>query len=138
MAEIRWAEDPEEIVKKEVVQKVWGHEEILMNTEVCGKCLVLRVGYECSLHYHMIKDETFYAVDGEFELDIGENPKELKTFIVLPGEAVRVRPGMYHRFRLDSSHVVVHPGRVRIIEISTHHSDDDSYRAKPSRKIQAS
>src|SRR4051812_37450647 len=41
--------------------KIWGREIWITNTALyCGKHLLLNKGYQCSLHYHKIKDETFH------------------------------------------------------------------------------
>lgn len=104
--------------------KVWGHEEWLVNTNLyCAKYLILEQGYECSLHYHKNKDETFYVLDGSVEIDIHGG-----TLKLLPGQSVRVRPGTKHRFRSITK-------TSKILEISTHHEEDDSYRIEPSREI---
>ena len=51
------------------VPKGWGHEVIFENNELyCGKLLVFKKGARFSLHYHMIKDETWYVQEGEFEI----------------------------------------------------------------------
>ena len=49
------------------VDKLWGSEEWLVNDEVAGYCvkrMILKPGYVCSKHFHEIKDETFYVVEG--------------------------------------------------------------------------
>ena len=52
------------------VEKVWGHEEwIVNNPKYCGKKLVLKKGYRCSIHKHDIKDETFYILSGTVLLE---------------------------------------------------------------------
>ena len=49
------------------VPKGWGHETIFVNNELyCGKLLVFKKGCKFSMHYHMIKDETWYINEGEF------------------------------------------------------------------------
>ena len=46
-----------------IVDKVWGREEWIVNNEkYCGKKLILKKGYSCSMHHHKIKDETFYIL----------------------------------------------------------------------------
>ena len=47
--------------------------------------------------------------------------------IMLPGDSIRITPGMKHRFTgLENS---------EIIEFSTHHEDSDSYRDEVSGKV---
>ena len=44
------------------IPKGWGHEIVFENNEkYCGKILVFKEGAEFSMHYHMIKDETWYV-----------------------------------------------------------------------------
>ena len=104
------------------VSKVWGHEEIIVNRDYCGKKLVLNKGFRCSMHYHKLKDETFYIFNGKVLLEIG-----MKKHIMLPGDSMLIKPHQKHRFTgLEDS---------EIIEFSTHHDDSDSYRDEVSGKI---
>jgi len=110
------------------VPKLWGSEEWLVNTDkYCAKRLNLIQGYQCSLHMHKKKDETFYILGGTVELDIKINDY---TFVIKlrEGKQIRIKPGVYHRFRSLTPKSV-------ILEVSTPHSDSDSYRLEVSRKI---
>lgn len=100
------------------VSKSWGKEVWMANTELyCGKKLFLKKGKRCGLHFHKIKDETFYIDVGRVLMRIEE-----KETIMNVGDVVRIKPGTRHRFTgLEDS---------IIIEISTHHEDSDSYRIK--------
>jgi|TARA_Y100000114_G_C11556712_1_gene229841 mannose-6-phosphate isomerase-like protein (cupin superfamily) len=104
------------------IPKGWGKEMIITNNELyCGKILMFKKGCKFSMHYHLIKDETWFIAEGEFlyrwidteTADIYE--EELK-----PGDVVRQLPGQPHQLmaHTDGS----------IIEVSTEHFDDDSYR----------
>jgi quercetin dioxygenase-like cupin family protein len=121
-------------VKKEqlvnFVEKVWGHEEWIINTEkYCGKKLFFKEGYRLSMHYHKIKDETFYVVSGRVLMETEYEGKN-ETKVMTPGDVQRILPNMLHRVTaLQDSDV---------IEFSTHHMDDDSYRITPSCKIDLS
>ena len=108
-----------------IVPKVWGHEEWIANTDkYCGKRLILKKGHQCSLHYHKIKDETFYVDGGKVKLELGS-----RLFIMEPGDFQRVRPNEVHRFAgLETS---------IIYEFSTHHDEKDSYRLAESCKIKS-
>src|SRR3989344_5609143 len=98
------------------VEKAWGKEIWMANNELyCGKKLILNMGKRCSLHYHKLKDETFYLESGRIFMEIGDD----KMFMN-PGESIRVYPRTNHRFSGLEDSV--------IIEISLHHEDDDSYR----------
>lgn len=106
----------------EIVKKVWGHEEIIVNRDYCGKKLILNKGYRCSMHYHKNKDETFYILSGKVLLEIG-----MQKNIMLPSDSMLIKPGQKHRFTgLEDS---------EIIEFSTHHEDSDSYRDEVSGKV---
>ena len=44
------------------VPKGWGEELIIENNEMyCGKLLIFKKGCRFSMHYHLIKDETWYV-----------------------------------------------------------------------------
>ena len=97
------------------VPKAWGKEVWIVNRDYCGKKLILNKGFRCSMHHHKNKDETFYILKGKVLLELGENKQ-----IMLPGESMLVEPHQKHRFTgLEDS---------EIMEFSTHHEDEDSYR----------
>jgi len=49
-----------------VVPKGWGHEKIIVNNDhYCGKLLYIIKGRQTSLHYHSIKQETFFVESGK-------------------------------------------------------------------------
>jgi len=105
-----------EINEVKEVKKIWGKEIWMANTDkYCGKLLKIEKGKRCSIHYHKIKDETFYILEGRVLMEDGEEIR-----IMDKGDVLRLKPGTKHRFSgLKDS---------LIIEISTHHEDDDSYR----------
>ena len=113
------------ITHPEIVVKLWGNEQIFVNNgEYCGKMLVLNgPNYISSLHYHILKKETFSIIRGcvELELDGGKQ-------ILWPGDTVTIEPQQPHRFRSLSES---EPST--ILEISTPHSDEDMVRIEPSR-----
>ena len=110
--------------KAEEHKKVWGSEEWLANTDkYCGKILVLKPGFICSYHYHKNKDETFYILKGLVYLQV-----EGKDVILKKGESIRITPGKKHQFASLS-------GVSKIIEISTHHEEEDSYRENESHAL---
>ena len=107
----------------ETHKKLWGEEHWLANADFCCKELILREGYRCSLHYHKVKDELFYIIKGKILLELnGEN------IILIEGDWKRVKPMDIHRFSgiIDSI----------IIECSTHHKEEDSYRIENSGKME--
>ena len=97
------------------VPKAWGEEHWIVNRDYCGKKLVLRKNRRCSLHSHKEKDEVFYIVSGKVRMEIGG-----KTYALLPGDFVHISPSTDHRFTgMEDS---------EIIEFSTHHEEEDSFR----------
>jgi quercetin dioxygenase-like cupin family protein len=102
-----------------VVPKVWGEEHWIVNREYCGKRLLLKRGYRCSMHYHKVKDETFLVIMGKVLLET-----EAGDYVMVPGDSQHIPQRLLHRFSgLEDS---------EIIEFSTHHEDEDSYRTEPS------
>ena len=97
------------------VPKVWGEEHWIVNREYCGKKLILKKGFRCSMHLHRNKDEVFYVTSGRVFLELGDGYRVME-----PGHHQHVPQGVEHRFwGLEDS---------EIFEFSTHHEDDDSYR----------
>ena len=109
------------------VEKVWGHEEWIVNNEkYCGKKLVLKKGFRCSMHHHKVKDETFYVVSGKVLMETVIDGNENKR-IMTRGDIQHIKIGMWHRFTgLEDS---------EIFEFSTFHMDADSYRIEDSGSI---
>tara|TARA_Y100000310_G_C20575444_1_gene760168 strand:+ start:138 stop:533 length:396 start_codon:yes stop_codon:yes gene_type:complete len=111
--------------KIKIVQKVWGKEKWIVNRDYCGKLLILKKGFRCSMHHHKNKDETFFINKGKVFLEL-----DGKKIIMNPGDSELVMPNQKHRFTgLEDS---------EIIEFSTHHEDEDSYRDELSGEIDLS
>lgn len=117
------------------VIKGWGYEVWVENNELyCCKHLHILPEKQCSLHYHRIKDEVFYILNGELRLDIYEDidcipdyrlshpPLLMDSIILKKGESYRIHPRIPHRFTSNTSYPC------DFIEASTHHDDADSYR----------
>ena len=104
------------------VPKGWGHEIIFENNEkYCGKLLVFKKGCKFSMHYHMIKDETWYVQEGEFLYRwIDTETAEVTEQKLVVGDAVRQLPGQPHQLEALTDGTV--------FEVSTEHFDSDSYR----------
>lgn len=75
-----------------------------------------------SWHYHKIKDETFYVNKGELEIWYGfdDDIAAANHMIIKKGDVFHVPVGLRHRLKAIKSS--------EIIEFSTTHFDDDSYR----------
>lgn len=103
-----------------VAPKDWGHEEwIVNNAKYCGKKLVFNTGGRCSLHYHKIKEETFYILSGKIYIELVDGNKKINR-VMEPGDTQHILPGLWHRI------TALQPSEV--MEFSTFHMEDDSYR----------
>ncbi len=116
--------------------KGWGHEVWMANCELyCGKLLVLYRNLKCSVHYHKVKEETFYLQSGLIKMRLWHGDlKALEAaaerhsplagcteILMHPGDTVDIPPYTAHQFE------GVAPEST-IIEISTQHFEEDSYR----------
>jgi len=106
----------------ETHKKIWGEEKWITNTEkYCAKILYLKKGYRCSYHYHKIKDETFYILKGVVLMEL-----EKEEFLMEEGSVIHIPTGAKHRFTGSTD--------AEILEVSTQHFEDDSYRLTKSGK----
>ncbi len=111
------------ISRAEEHPKGWGRELWIANNPLyCGKILEVKKGKRCSIHYHKRKDETFYILSGRVQMKLHPKgyPGQEQSFIMREGDILHLTPGMIHQFEgiTDS----------RILEVSTEHFEDDSYR----------
>jgi len=74
------------------------------------------------MHYHKKKDEVFYIHKGRVLMEVDDEVYEMYE-----GDAIRIAPGTLHRFTGLSTSV--------IIEFSTQHFEDDSFRVTKSEKV---
>jgi len=104
------------------IPKGWGHEVIIINSEkYCSKLLVFKEGCKFSMHYHMIKEETWYVLFGEFLFTWIDTEQGIKHTTKLEvGEVVTIPIGMPHQLEALTD--------ATIVETSTQHFDHDSYR----------
>jgi D-lyxose ketol-isomerase len=100
---------------------LWGSEARFVNTsEYCGKLIELNApNVKSSLHYHKEKKETFIVLAGEVFIEIIEK-RSVGMGPMLAGEQVTIYPGQRHRFWAENPAL--------IMEVSTHHEDDDTFR----------
>ena len=110
-----------------VMIKAWGKEDIFANNEkYCGKLLCFdKAGGKFSLHFHTEKDESWYVLNGSFELEV-VNTKDASTMkkVLSKGDTWRNPPNLPHRLiALEDDSI--------IIEVSTPDSVEDNYRIAP-------
>ena len=106
----------------EIVEKGWGKEIIFVNNDdYCGKLLCFEKGKKFSMHYHILKKETWYVSKGSFIL-IWVETQNGTTFTeyLNVGDVITNERGEPHQLiALEDAEV---------FEVSTKHFDDDSYR----------
>jgi mannose-6-phosphate isomerase-like protein (cupin superfamily) len=104
------------------IKKGWGKEIVIINNELyCGKILVFKSGYQFSMHFHIIKQETWYVNKGKFQFRwINTEDASIHSMELNVGEVVTIPRGMPHQLE------ALEDGE--IFEISTQHFDSDSYR----------
>ncbi len=115
-----------EIFRPERHSKGWGYEDWIANKgEYCGKVLHFDKGKKCSLHYHQLKDETFYLARGELEVLLADSVVEYEKgntgkIVLKEGECLYIWAGRVHQMMaLKESD---------LIEMSTEHFEQDSHR----------
>lgn len=109
----------------QTVIKDWGFEEIIVNTDkYCLKritCRDKRWSSKGKYHYHPVKDETFYVIDGTLEMDVEQPDGAFANFYLFTGKTYRVPPTMKHKFRSVGDKCVFY-------EVSTHDDPKDTVR----------
>jgi len=111
-------------IKADVIKKIWGKEYVLINTPLyCSKILKVDVDKAGSIHTHKLKTETFVTLKGQAKVEIWESHAK-EPHCVLKGDCftVTIRPGQYHRLSNIGDQIVY------VLEISTEHFEEDSYR----------
>jgi len=106
------------------VDKKWGYELWIHNdTDYCGKLLVFnKSGDKFSMHYHMLKNETWHVQEGAFQFDWIDTENGERCYTQLQkGDVVEIKKGLPHQL------IALSDGST-IFEVSTQHFDDDSYR----------
>ena len=114
------------IVKPKIVQKGWGEEVWIHNDEeYCGKILrFFKAGNKFSLHYHIIKKESWYVGKGSFEYKlVNTETAEEESLHIKVGDCITIERGMPHQL------IALEDGS-EIFEVSTQHFDEDSYRIR--------
>ena len=107
------------------VEKGWGHELIwATNDKYCGKLLHFKKASKFSMHFHALKDETWYVLSGRFEVCwIDTTDASEKLVQLLQGDTWHNKPLLPHQL------ICIEEGT--IIEVSTPDSVEDNYRVQP-------
>ena len=111
-----------EILKSDLHLKGWGSENWIANNDrYCLKILKFDKAAEFSMHYHIIKDETWYVYSGTLLLEYFDlsNAKR-QSLKLMPGSIVRIPP--------NTPHKLIALTNAEIFEVSTQHFETDSYR----------
>ena len=107
------------------VNKTWGKEVWLVNNEkedYCSKILYIEAGKNTSMHFHVSKHETFYIQEGTLRVDfLNTLTCEVTTVHVPKGECLEIDRIKPHKLIAEDENVI-------LIETSTFHRDEDSYR----------
>jgi quercetin dioxygenase-like cupin family protein len=109
------------------VQKGWGYEIIFSTTEkYCGKYLVFeKAKAKCSMHYHLVKDESWNVNQGSFILRyIDTATAKLQEKILNVGDNWHNPPGLPHQLEALEDNSI-------IVEVSTADSVEDNFRIFP-------
>lgn len=108
------------------VNKDWGYELIFANKHVenyCGKILHIKKGHKFSMHFHDLKEESFYVLKGVVKIslvDINSKNGDVSSRQFNAGICIDIPRLVPHQIEaLEDSD---------IIEVSTFHRDEDSYR----------
>lgn len=114
------------------VEKTWGYELWFINNSLyCGKMLSIDKGKwssEGRYHYHKIKDETFFVIEGILLLDWVDETNAVHTEALTKYKSFRIKPGIKHRF------TTVSKNGCKFVEAATTHSEEDSYRVGKKTK----
>lgn len=112
------------VLKPIRVEKQWGYELWIHNdSQYCGKLLVFnKAGDRFSMHYHMLKNETWYIQEGSFQFDWFDTEDAVKKSTTLQkGDTVYIEKGLPHQ-------LIALEDNATVVEVSTEHFDQDSYR----------
>jgi mannose-6-phosphate isomerase len=121
-------------VQPKVVDKEWGYEVWMANNEVndyCGKILHIEKGRRFSMHFHRDKHETFYILRGKALLRIIKTEEaEIEEVTLEEGDAYEINRLVPHQVEALED--------TDIIESSTFHRNEDSYRVWRDENITSS
>ena len=111
----------------QVVNKSWGNEIRIVDNEdnnYSGKLLNINQNESTCIHFHSKKHKTFYVLTGSLSIEIIEpESAEVMRYTVDSEETFEIEQNVAHRLYAQDNGVTV-------IEISTHHDDEDVYRVQ--------
>jgi mannose-6-phosphate isomerase-like protein (cupin superfamily) len=113
------------LLNPKIYPKGWGEEVWIINcSDYCMKFLHFKAGSKGSMHFHVSKHETWYIQKGKLRVNtINTDTAETLEIILTEGDVVdipKLNPHQVHALE-DTT----------IIEVSTQHFEDDSYRVLP-------
>ncbi len=114
------------LVEPKIVPKAWGEEVWIHNDEeYCGKILrFFKAGNKFSLHYHILKKESWYVAKGSFQyIWIDTEKGEERQTAITKGQCITIDRGEPHQ-------LIAIQDNSEIFEVSTQHFDEDSYRIR--------
>lgn len=108
-----------------LIEKGWGSENIwATNDKYCGKLLNFKAGAKFSMHFHAIKDETWYVMSGKFEVITIDTSNAKRSITIL-----NIGDTWYNPPLLPHQLICLEKGS--IMEVSTPDSVADNYRIEP-------
>lgn len=134
-----------------MIPKIWGTEETLhAGPDYWMKMLTFIQGASGSLHYHKVKDETWYVTEGSATVELVFDPQEFRNRIktgedpenvlydmaregsargvdLMEGDTLNIPVCVAHRVTATSP-------RFSFIEASDPHNDEDVYRLIPGKR----
>ena len=104
------------------VEKGWGHEFIFASTDkYCGKVLKFNKDAKFSMHFHHEKDETWFVLEGVFEVRYIDTKDASQSSAIIRVGDVWHNPPLF-------PHQVICLEEGALIEVSTPDSVEDNYR----------
>jgi len=100
-----------------ITPKPWGEERLLhQGYGYAVKQIHLNIGKRTSLHYHQVKHEFIYVVEGELTVEVGKDGgTELR--VLRAGQFIAITPGTIHRMEAVATDTIY-------MESQTDHLDD--------------
>ena len=111
-------------MKTTVAKKAWGEEHMLVDEPThCAKLLKLKANWQSSLDHHAKRDKTLFVKLGAVAVEVDD-----RIFLAAVDDKIRIPPGTVHRFSAGIK-------RVELMEVSSHHEEDDVVEHEPARQM---